>query len=77
MTEKTSPQIHAVILAGGLARRMNGVEKGLQKLQNLPLIAHILQRLSPQLSTALRRNISSFFLTCLFTKTKCPISKGH
>ena len=28
---------------------MNGVEKGLQKLQNLPLIAHILQRLSPQL----------------------------
>ena len=49
MTEKTSPQIHAIILAGGLARRMNGVEKGLQKLQNLPLIAHILQRLSPQL----------------------------
>ena len=50
MTEKTSPQIHAVILAGGLARRMNGVEKGLQKLQHRPLIAHILQRLSPQLS---------------------------
>ena len=50
MTEKISPQIHAVILAGGLARRMNGVEKGLQKLQHRPLIAHILQRLSPQLS---------------------------
>ena len=48
MTEKISPQIHAVILAGGLARRMNGVEKGLQKLQHRMLIAHILQRLRPQ-----------------------------
>lgn len=50
MTEYTSPKIHAVILAGGLARRMNGVEKGLQQLNHQPLIAHILQRLQPQLN---------------------------
>lgn len=40
--------ISAVILAGGLARRMNGADKGLQILQNRPLIAHIIERLSPQ-----------------------------
>lgn len=51
MTEKTSPKIHAVILAGGKARRMNGVEKGLQILNQQPLIAHILQCLQPQLDS--------------------------
>lgn len=50
MTENSTPKIHAVILAGGLARRMNGVEKGLQPLHHKPLIAHILQRLQPQLN---------------------------
>lgn len=44
-------QVAAVILAGGLARRMNGVEKGLQLLQGKPLISHILARLSPQIDT--------------------------
>lgn len=44
-------QISAVILAGGLARRMNGVEKGLQELAGKPLIYHILERLSPQIGT--------------------------
>lgn len=42
--------ISAVILAGGLARRLNGVEKGLQPWQDKPLIAHILERLTPQVS---------------------------
>lgn len=43
-------QISAVILAGGLARRMGGREKGLQIFNDKPLISHILQRLSPQVS---------------------------
>ena len=42
--------ISAVILAGGLARRMNGADKGLQLLHNKPLVSHILERLSPQVS---------------------------
>ena len=42
--------ISAVILAGGLARRMGGADKGLQLLQNKPLVAHILDRLTPQVS---------------------------
>lgn len=41
-------QLTAVILAGGLARRLNGVEKGLQKLGEKTLISHILDRLTPQ-----------------------------
>lgn len=44
-------KITAVILAGGLARRLNGVEKGLQPLYGKPLISHILERLSPQIDT--------------------------
>lgn len=41
-------EISAVILAGGQARRLNGVEKGLQHFAGKPLISHILARLSPQ-----------------------------
>ena len=40
--------ISAVILAGGKARRMNGADKGLQLLQNKPLISHVIERLQPQ-----------------------------
>ena len=40
--------ISAVILAGGKARRMNGVDKGLQLLQKKPLISHVIERLQPQ-----------------------------
>lgn len=40
--------ISAVVLAGGLARRMDGADKGLQALAGQPLIAHVLQRLAPQ-----------------------------
>ncbi|WGE89398.1 molybdenum cofactor guanylyltransferase MobA [Actinobacillus arthritidis] len=43
-------QITAVILSGGLARRMNGAEKGLQLLQGKPLISHIVERLTPQVA---------------------------
>ncbi|WP_301099838.1 molybdenum cofactor guanylyltransferase MobA, partial [Otariodibacter sp.] len=41
--------ISAVILAGGLARRLQGVEKGLQEVAGKPLITHIIERLSPQI----------------------------
>ena len=42
--------ISAVILAGGKARRMHEVEKGLQLLHGKPLISHILSRLSLQIN---------------------------
>lgn len=44
-------QITAVILAGGKATRLGGVDKGLQLLGEKPLVSHILGRLSPQIGT--------------------------
>lgn len=42
--------ISAVILAGGQARRMGGLDKGLQLLQGKPLYQHCLQRLHQQVA---------------------------
>ena len=42
--------IPAAILAGGLSRRMGGGDKGLALLQGRPLIAHVVDRLRPQVS---------------------------
>lgn len=47
------PDITGVILAGGLARRMGGVDKGLQLLDGRPLAAHVAERLAPQVGTLL------------------------
>ena len=40
--------ISAIILSGGRATRMNGVDKGLVLLQQKPLIAHVIARLKLQ-----------------------------
>jgi molybdopterin-guanine dinucleotide biosynthesis protein A len=44
------PRICAIILAGGRGRRMGMQNKGLLQFHNQALIAHIIQRLSPQIS---------------------------
>jgi molybdenum cofactor guanylyltransferase len=46
-------KITGLILAGGLGRRMGGVDKGLQLYQNQPLISHVLQGLKPQVSSVI------------------------
>ncbi|MDH0864307.1 molybdenum cofactor guanylyltransferase MobA [Mitsuaria sp. GD03876] len=38
----------ALILCGGRATRMGGVDKPLQPFQGRPLVAHVLERLAPQ-----------------------------
>jgi molybdopterin-guanine dinucleotide biosynthesis protein A len=38
----------AVVLAGGQARRMGGGDKGLRPLAGRPLLAHVLDRIRPQ-----------------------------
>jgi molybdopterin-guanine dinucleotide biosynthesis protein A len=43
-------RIVAIILAGGLGRRLGGVEKGLQPLAGRPLIAHVVERIAPQVA---------------------------
>ena len=40
--------VSGIVLAGGLGRRMGGVDKGLQPLRGKPMIEHVLERLAPQ-----------------------------
>jgi len=41
-------QIAGVVLAGGLGRRMGGVDKGLRPLRGRPLVSWVLERFRPQ-----------------------------
>ncbi|MED6310984.1 MAG: NTP transferase domain-containing protein, partial [Pseudomonadota bacterium] len=43
----TSP-IVAVLLAGGLARRMGGGDKCLREVAGRPLLSHVIERILPQ-----------------------------
>jgi len=43
-------EIAGVILAGGLARRMGGGDKGLIALGGKPILAHVIERLRPQVN---------------------------
>jgi molybdopterin-guanine dinucleotide biosynthesis protein A len=45
--------ITAVILAGGLGRRMGGVDKGLQQIHGQPMVQQVLNRLQPQVGRVL------------------------
>lgn len=40
--------ISSIILSGGLATRMGGVDKGLIELHNKPLVQHVIERLAGQ-----------------------------
>jgi molybdenum cofactor guanylyltransferase len=40
--------VSGIVLAGGLGRRMGGVDKGLQPLHGKPMVEHVLARLAPQ-----------------------------
>lgn len=48
-----SVQIDAVILAGGMARRMGGDDKGLVELNGKAMIAHTIERIKPQVKEIL------------------------
>ena len=45
------PAITGLVLAGGLGRRMGGVDKGLLPLAGRPMIEHVLVALEPQVSS--------------------------
>ena len=50
---RSTEQVTAVVLAGGMARRMGGVDKGWADLNGKPLIHHVLDRILPQVSRCL------------------------
>lgn len=45
--------ITGLILAGGRATRMGGVDKGLQLLNGEPMVVHVMRRLEPQVGSLL------------------------
>lgn len=45
--------VTGLVLAGGLGRRMGGVDKGLQLLDGRPMVAHVIERLKPQVDELL------------------------
>ncbi len=55
--------ITGLILAGGRATRMGGVDKGLQNYQGIPMAMHALLRLSPQVGELMinaNRNLGAY-----------------
>jgi molybdopterin-guanine dinucleotide biosynthesis protein A len=49
----TSNEITGLILAGGQGSRMGGVDKGLQHFRGRPMVAHVIERLAPQVDEIL------------------------
>jgi len=46
-------QITGLILAGGRGTRMGAVDKGLQPFRGMPMAAHVLRRLAPQVGSVM------------------------
>ncbi|MCK5726367.1 MAG: molybdenum cofactor guanylyltransferase [Thiotrichaceae bacterium] len=53
MTDLSTEQITAIILAGGKGRRFSGNDKGLVLFKGKPLIKHLLVAMKPQVSSLL------------------------
>lgn len=57
------PTITAVILAGGRARRMGGIDKGLVEVDGQPMIKRVIQQIEPQADQIIinaNRNIQEY-----------------
>lgn len=48
-----TPDVTGVILAGGQGRRMGGVDKGLKRLRDRPMVQWVIERFAPQVSELL------------------------
>ena len=56
-------QITGVILSGGRARRMGGIDKGLTPLHGKPMVAHVVSALRPQVGQLIinaNRNLNEY-----------------
>ena len=55
--------ITGLVLAGGRGSRMGEVDKGLQQFRGKPMVAHVLERLTPQVDETIinaNRNVDSY-----------------
>lgn len=51
MTDGPAGRVTGVVLAGGLSRRMGGGDKGMLALSGKPMLAHVIERLRPQVGS--------------------------
>jgi molybdopterin-guanine dinucleotide biosynthesis protein A len=72
--------ITGVILAGGLGRRMGGMDKGLQEVDGQPLVQRVLARLAPQVDSVMisaNRNLERYAIFgCPVLPDKIPDFAG-
>ncbi|HXF77719.1 MAG TPA: molybdenum cofactor guanylyltransferase MobA [Usitatibacter sp.] len=57
------PEVTGVVLAGGQGSRMGGTDKGLQPFRGRPMVAHVIERLAPQVDELLinaNRNLDEY-----------------
>lgn len=52
-SDRPAPAITGLVLAGGQGRRMGTIDKGLVPLAGRPMVAHVLERLAPQVDDIL------------------------
>ena len=63
MSENARAGITGLILAGGLGRRMGGVDKGMQLMAGRALVTRVMERLAPQVDILLinaNRNLDAY-----------------
>ncbi len=56
-------EVTGLVLAGGQGSRMGGVDKGLQPFRGRPMVAHVVERLSPQVGEIIinaNRNVEAY-----------------
>jgi len=51
--QRSTAPVTGVVLAGGQGRRMGGADKGLVALGGRPMVAHVLDRIAPQVAEVL------------------------
>jgi molybdenum cofactor guanylyltransferase len=68
--------VTGIVLAGGMGRRMGGVDKGLVPLDGRPMVEHVLARLLPQVGTLLINANQNMERYAAFGHAVCPDSIG-
>lgn len=66
----SASHITGLILAGGLARRMGGADKGLQAFAGRPLLSHVIDRFAPQVGSLL---LNVNHNAAAYARFGCPI----
>ena len=78
MTAAALPRddVTGIVLAGGMGRRMGGVDKGLVLLDGRPMVEHVLARLTPQVGNVIINANQNIERYAKFGRAVCPDTIG-